>query len=324
WVQARIRYAEESVAFERRLAEHLAENEAVTEEFRKMARAAWERARQQYPRALATFGSENPSMPGSVGAGRPALQQVLRAGNLRELVTFLFQGISSDLVPEMLGGREEPNPEIEAERPSRRQAEGRTQLERLAEQLRLDDTLSAPEKQAALARATREHTLPVDPDDVRPPLSRAERPFAVNDLGLTWMPASSVYDLAMSSGLQQTSEETGGLVLTGTAGSTYRFLVHAARMRDQWGLDLDLGLIRAGMIAMSLSADHHSFHEVMRGAQLALDSIPGHDPALDYRDNWGRYWNVHPLTEQELRRHVAGGGRFPDEHAQDVEDAAGL
>ncbi|MFH9478656.1 hypothetical protein ACH4L7_33190 [Streptomyces anulatus] len=320
WVRARIRYAEESVAFERRLAEHLAENKAVTEEFRKMARAAWDRARQQYPRALDTFGSENPSMPGTVGTSRPVLQQMLRTGNLRELTTFLFQGISSDLVPEMLGGREDPNPAIEEERPSRRQAEGRAELERLAAELNLDDTLSVPEKQAALARATRRHAVQADPDDVRPPLSRAERPYAVNELGLTWMPASSVYDLAMASGLQGASEDTGGLVLTGTAGSTYRFLVHAARMRDQWGIDLDLGLIRAGMIATSLSAGHHSFHEVMRGAQLALDGIPGHDPALDYQDNWGRYWNVHPLTEQELRDHVARDGLFPDEHARAVLD----
>ncbi|OEV18386.1 hypothetical protein AN221_21990, partial [Streptomyces nanshensis] len=320
WVRARIRYAEEAAAFEQRLAEHLAEHEAVTEEFRRMARAAWERARLQYPRALATFGSDNPSLPGSVGTTRPALQQVLRTGNLRELVTFLFQGISSDLVPELLGGREDPDPQIEAERPSRRQAEGRTELERLAERLRLDDTLTTAEKQAALARATAEHTLSTDPDDVRPPLSRAERALAVNEFGLTWMPASSVYDLAMDSAFQGTSEDTGGLVLTGTAGSTYRFLVHAARMRDQWGIDLDLGLIRAGMIAMSLSAGHHSFHEVMRGAQLALDTLPGHDPALDYQDNWGRYWNVYPLTEQELRRHVARDGRFPDEHAQEVRD----
>ncbi|MGX5396749.1 WXG100-like domain-containing protein [Streptomyces anulatus] len=320
WVQARIRYAEESVAFERRLAEHLAENKAVTEEFRKMARAAWDRARQQYPRALDTFGSENPSMPGTVGTSRPVLQQMLRTGNLRELTTFLFQGISSDLVPEMLGGREDPNPAIEEERTSRRQAEARAELEQLAAELNLDDTLSAPEKQAALARATRRHTVQTDPDDVRPPLSRAERPYAVNELGLTWMPASSVYDLAMASGLQGASEDTGGLVLTGTAGSTYRFLVHAARMRDQWGIDLDLGLIRAGMIATSLPAGHHSFHEVMRGAQLALDGLPGHDPALDYRDNWGRYWNVHPLTEQELRDHVARDGLFPDEHARAVLD----
>ncbi len=62
---------------------------------------------------------------------------------------------------------------------------------------------------------------------------------------------------------------------------------------------------------MSLSAGHHSFHEVMRGAQLALDSVPGHDPALDYQDNWGRYWNVYPLTEQELRDRVALGRPLP-------------
>ncbi|MGW3980188.1 WXG100-like domain-containing protein, partial [Streptomyces mirabilis] len=35
---------------------------------------------------------------------------------------------------------------------------------------------------------------------------------------------------------------------------------------------------------------------------------------LEYADNWGRYWNIAPLTEEELRRHVARDGRFPDEH----------
>ncbi|WP_221361612.1 lonely Cys domain-containing protein, partial [Streptomyces sp. REN17] len=281
-----------------------------------MARAAWERARLQYPNGLGAFGSANPSLAGSVGTARPALQQVLRSGNLRELVTFLFQGISSDLVPELLGGPEEQHPEIAAERPSRRKAEVRAELERRAEEIQRDDSLSPEEKQAALAEATRPLLVPTDPDDVRPPLSRAERGLGVADGRLAWMPASSAYDIAMSSAIQGLSEDTGGLVATGTAGSTYRFLLHAARMRDQWGIDLDLGLIRAGMIAISLSAGHHSFHEVMRGAQLALDDIPDHDPSLDYQDNWGRYWNVYPLTEQELRDHVARDGRFPDEHAQ--------
>ncbi|MGW3585429.1 hypothetical protein ACWDM8_29350 [Streptomyces rubiginosohelvolus] len=91
-------------------------------------------------------------MLGTVGTSRPALQQVLRTGNLRELVTFLFQGISSDLVPEMLGGREDPNPEIEQERPSRRQAEGRAELERLAAELNLDDTLRGGEAGGARPR----------------------------------------------------------------------------------------------------------------------------------------------------------------------------
>ncbi|MEK8171884.1 hypothetical protein NKH77_28670 [Streptomyces sp. M19] len=107
---------------------------------------------------------------------------------------------------------------------------------------------------------------------------------------------------------------------TGTAGSTYRFLLHAARMNAQWNLGLDLGLIRAGMMAISLSVGHHTFHEVMRGAQLALDDVPDHDTALDYKDSWDRYANFYPLSEQELRENVAHDGLFPDEHAQALLD----
>ncbi|MGW4839076.1 hypothetical protein [Streptomyces globisporus] len=32
---------------------------------------------------------------------------------------------------------------------------------------------------------------------------------------------------------------------------------------------------------------------------------------LDYQDNWGRYWNVYPLTEQELRERAARDGLSP-------------
>lgn len=42
--------------------------------------------------------------------------------------------------------------------------------------------------------------------------------------------------------------------------------------------------------------------------------------ALDYRDNRGRYWNLHPLTEQELRDRVARDGLLPDEHARALRD----
>ncbi|MBT2895350.1 hypothetical protein HET64_01435 [Streptomyces sp. McG3] len=38
------------------------------------------------------------------------------------------------------------------------------------------------------------------------------------------------------------------------------------------------------------------------------------------RDNWGRYWHLHPFTEQELRDHVARDGLFPDEHARALLD----
>ncbi|MEU1127394.1 lonely Cys domain-containing protein, partial [Streptomyces sp. NPDC005899] len=326
WVLARIRYAEESAAFDRRLGEYLAEHEAVIAEFRKMANAAWAAARRHRPRELATFGDTSKFKAGVVGTSREALQRVLRSGNLRELVAFLYEGISNDLVPGMLGGAEEQHPEIAAERPSRRQLATYAEYMRRATEIQASDMTPA-EKAAAIRELPRPVADPARPDEVRPPLSEAERRFAVDEAGLTWMPATSVYDIAMSAGFQGRSEDSGGLVATGTAGSTYRFVLHAARMREQWGVDLDLGLIRAGMLAISLTVGHHTAHEVMRGAQLAIDDVPGHDPALDYTDNWGRYWNIHPLDERELRENVARDGLFPDEHAQalleELEPAAG-
>ncbi|WP_241191730.1 lonely Cys domain-containing protein, partial [Streptomyces sp. ADI97-07] len=319
WVMARIRYAEESVAFDKRLGEYLAEHEAVTAEYRKMASAAWAAARQKYPRALATFGDTSKFKAGVVGTSREALQRVIRSGNLRELVAFLYEGISKDLVPEMLGGPEEQHPEIAAERPSRRQREAYAAYMRSAIEIQ-ESAMSPAEKQAAVKALPQPVADPAHPDTARPPLSEAERRFALDEAGLTWMPATSVYDIAMGADFQGLSEDSGGLVATGTAGSTYRFMLHAARMREQWGLDLDLGLIRAGMLAISLTVGHHTAHEVMRGAQLALNDVPGHDPALDYADNWGRYWNIHPFDEQDLRENVARDGLFPDEHAQALLD----
>ncbi|WP_446047861.1 lonely Cys domain-containing protein, partial [Streptomyces olivaceus] len=319
---ARIRYAEESLAFDKRLGEYLAEHEAVVAEYRKMANAAWKAARERHPRSLGAFGDTSKYKAGVVGTSRPVLQQVLRDGNLRELVALLYEGISSDFVPEMLGGREEQHPEIAEERPSRRQRETHAEFERRAKEILAAPDLTPAQKKAAVEELERSVTIRTRPEDARPPLSEAERRIAVNEHGLTWLPATSLYDLAMSADFQQRSEASGGLVATGTAGSTYRFMVHAARMREQWGVELDLGLIRAGMLAVSLTVDHHTFHEVMRGAQLALNDLAGHDPALDYTDNWGRYWNIHPFGEQELRENVAREGRFPDEHAQAQRDEA--
>ncbi|MGO4754689.1 hypothetical protein AB4212_39835, partial [Streptomyces sp. 2MCAF27] len=87
-----------------------------------------------------------------------------------------------------------------------------------------------------------------------------------------------------------------------------------ARMSGLTGLPVDLGLIRAGLVSVMGAADHHSFHEVMAGAQLLLDEV-AHPEVPDYVDGWYRYRNIYPLTEEELRAHVARDGVFPDEHA---------
>ena len=78
---------------------------------------------------------------------------------------------------------------------------------------------------------------------------------------------------------------------------------------------MDLGLIRAGLVSVLVGVGHHSFHEVMTGAQHALDEIDRSSASV-YVNNWGRYWDVYPLTEDELRTFVARDGLFPDEHAR--------
>jgi hypothetical protein len=153
------------------------------------------------------------------------------------------------------------------------------------------------------------------PHEVRPELSPAERRLAVREGTLLWSPAGLTHTLPMSADFQARSEDSGGLVLTGTSGSAYRILTHVARLRRLAGVPVDLGLIRAGLLSVLMGVGHHSFHEVMTGAQHALDeSDPTAAPV--YVDNWGRYWDVHPLTEEELRTYVAREGLFPDEHAR--------
>ncbi|MFC7512544.1 hypothetical protein ACFQV4_29305 [Streptomyces thermocarboxydus] len=48
-------------------------------------------------------------------------------------------------------------------------------------------------------------TIRTRPEDARPPLSEAEQRIAVNEHGLTWLPATSLYDIAMSADFQQRS-----------------------------------------------------------------------------------------------------------------------
>ncbi|MGO4429755.1 hypothetical protein AB4Z54_66185, partial [Streptomyces sp. MCAF7] len=141
------------------------------------------------------------------------------------------------------------------------------------------------------------------PEDVRPPLSQDEWLLGVRDGKLRWRPAGLSHELPMSAELQARAQENGGLVLTGTSGSSYFILACVARMSGLTGLPVDLGLIRAGLVSVMGAADHHSFHEVMAGAQLLLDEV-AHPEVPDYVDGWYRYRNIYPLTEEELRAHV--------------------
>ncbi|MFE1458931.1 lonely Cys domain-containing protein [Streptomyces sp. NPDC058735] len=323
WVLARIRYMAEAARFEERLGRYLGGNEAANTQLGVMTAELWTRA--VAAGRWAELGSDDPTVDGVVGTSRDRLQAVAYSGNLRERMAMLWIGSRSPdghggLISDLLGSPD-PNPEVITSeyRSSRPPAETMTAYQELSG--RPDRT---PEEQERLDRAGRALRIPLRPEDLSPPLSEAERAL-MPDGDIPWMPGMNRYDIAMSSAPQSEAEPRGALVRAGTSGSAYRLMAQAVKMRDAWGLDVDLGLVRIALMAEMLQGRHHTLDEIMRGTQLVLDRLResgAAEPAdLDYVDNWGRYRRLAPLTEAELREHVAVDGRFPDEHAL---DAAGL
>ncbi|MGW3569727.1 lonely Cys domain-containing protein, partial [Streptomyces sp. NPDC000941] len=325
WDMARIRYAEEALDYEERLATYLAADERINAEFARVVEAFWALVLHN-GMDYRKFGSELPSENGAVGTSFESLQRVVESGNLRERADFLFAGAANGLLPDLTGGRVRRHPVVMGERDDRRKTEAYTRYKQRTEELRalgIDDAVIAEEVEDLMTVLR----TPLRPEDVRPPLSQDERLIAVraSDGKLLWMPAGLSEELPMSAGLQQRSQESGGLVLTGTSGSTHFILTLVARLSNLANFPVDLGLIRAGLVSTMAYVGDHSFHEVMAGAQLVLDEV-AHPGVPDYVDDRYRYRNVYPLTEEELRAHVARDGLFPDEHAlalfAELDDAA--
>ncbi|NUS87940.1 MAG: lonely Cys domain-containing protein, partial [Streptomyces sp.] len=317
WDMARIRYAEEALAYEERLAAYLAADERVNVEFARVAEAFWALVLHN-GMDYRKFGSELPSENGAVGTSFESLQRVVESGNLRERADFLFAGSANGLIPDLMGGRVPRHPVIRGERDDRRKTEAYKRYKQ-----KEADLVAAGVDEEAIAEEVEDLVAvvrtPLRPEDVQPPLSQDERRIAVRDSDgtLLWRPAGLSDELPMSAGLQERSQESGGLVLTGTSGSTHYILTLVARLSDLTGFPVDLGLIRAGLVSTMAYVGDHTFHEVMAGAQLVLDEV-AHPGVPDYVDGWYRYRNVYPLTEEELRAHVARDGLFPDEHALEL------
>ncbi|MFJ4896073.1 hypothetical protein ACIP5U_39850 [Streptomyces sp. NPDC088788] len=318
WVMARIRYATEAVRFEQRLGRYLGGHEAANDQLGVMTRELWDRA--VAVGRWAELGSNDPTVDGAVGTEWDQLLAVVESGNLRERMGMLWIGSQATdgqggIISELLGSPT-PNPDvITAEyRAARPPSQMMTDYQELSRR-----PVRSPEEQARMNRAERELLTTVRPDELAPPLSGAERAL-MRQGGIPWIPGRCRYDIAMNSVPQSEAERKGALVGAATSGSAHRLLSQAVTMREKWGLDIDLGLVRIALFAEMLQAEHHTLDEIMRGSQLVLDRLRGNgtpEPAdLDYIDNWGRYWRIAPLTEAELRKHVAADGLFPDEHAR--------
>ncbi|MBL7253233.1 aldo/keto reductase [Paractinoplanes lichenicola] len=280
---AKVRYVDEARIFEQRLGNYLADRADLNAEVGKVLDKAW----QELPRRFRPLvGERDPHLIGSVGGDHAYARnlEVVREGTLRERMTLLWSIARNEALADKLGPIDR-HPTIAAERDFRRQYPA--DRDGIEDHIRTDQT----------------------PASVRPPLSSRELAHAVDDQGrLRWRAADKQMHVALTAPLHHDAEQTGGLVRTGTSGSTYLVLSLADRMRTQWGLDVDLPALQLALIAYLVPNEVHSVHEVMAAGQLV-------DPSLTYDDSWTRYRSLPGLTEDELRTNVAVEGQFPDERA---------
>ncbi|MER6909080.1 hypothetical protein ABT322_36250 [Streptomyces flaveolus] len=280
-----IRYLEASEEFERRLAAHIVTAQpAVAEEIRVLVRAAWRLVRRHSPDRLVRFGSSDATLPGGVGTKRRVLEDRMLHGNLREHMAMLYHATFGGAFREMF---EIPrHPVIEELRTERRRTPRMPTWER--------------------------------PEAVRPPLSEAERAFAVRVDGdgreqLLWARGEQFTQLPFNGRLHQQSKTVGGLVSTGVSGSTLGLLQAAKEISAWTGVSVDMRLVRLAAIGVYVGVGHHTMHEVMLAARL-WDERENGVHGLGYDDDVRRYRRIAPLSEDHLRTHVAPGGVFPDAH----------
>ncbi|MGW5848688.1 WXG100-like domain-containing protein [Streptomyces sp. NPDC055254] len=320
--RARIRYLEESQAFERRLADYLATRDDVNAVAETMAQNIWRRVPREKRGRL---GTDDAAMPGSVGTKEEQLRRVVQVGNLRERMTLIFCAISSQVLPQSLGHAIGYPKAISDERKDRHDRPEYREFRRLeaevtglskARQTDSDDYKNAYEAWSELAKKLRTDRKP---EEVTPPLSSAEWAKSVDRRGsLRWIPGAAKLHLPMGASLQKTSSQHGRLVMTGTSGSGFYFHQHAQLMVDQWEMTIDHQALRLALIATFVGQGHHSLPEVMAASSLFghLSAIDGlHTPTLDRAGipDWRHYRTIGSLSEEELRTRVAVDGKFPDE-----------
>ncbi|MCG8920460.1 hypothetical protein L6E12_32305 [Actinokineospora sp. PR83] len=336
WFDARLEFQRRAEEYEGRLADYLMRRADVQAEFGRFAQAVWGAVPQRRKRWV---GENEPSLIGAVGVGTQN-QQVVQSGNLRERITLIWSLARGEELLGALPDLHTRHPRIEGERPQRHPTDAVREITRLSE----DTSLSRAERQRQIDELTRSILTRARPGDVYPPLSQRELSTGVRDGELRWIPANNRMEMALyvepesstaeagpstaedgsstsgdrppiepeqlgsGGGLHQQAEGTGGLVSTGTSGSTHLVLTLASMLNQHRGAGLNLDLLRLGLFGFLRSTDQHTYHEVMRAAEFV-------DPALLYDDNFGRYHRFGPLSEQELRDNVAVDGLFPDEHA---------
>jgi hypothetical protein len=298
-----VAYQREATRFERKLGAYLVQHPKAMAEVAKFARTAWERIpREERYR----FGIDDPKLAGAVGHDYQVLEEVALKGNIREQFLFLRVAASQKKERGLFAQYTGHSCEVPSELNS--------------DQKCWDDYHPVvPEPAMSTFRK------------ILPP-SRREAAFSgegtlwqsgETQRAMAFLPSSAggkrlpFDDRTFQEGPHITAQRTGGLVTTGISGTTWRMLHYAEAANAVWKAGLDLRWIRLALIGHYLAAGHHTLHEVLTAADMwAREEGHSHLRAylgFEYHDNWGRYRHLTPLTERELREHVALGGLFPDE-----------
>ncbi|MEU8718450.1 hypothetical protein AB0C83_41340, partial [Streptomyces sp. NPDC048663] len=295
----RLRYQHEAETYERRLGEYLSEHTDAVGQMALFARITWEHT----PPAMRTgLGTLQKIVPGAVGLDQQVLEHVVKNGNFREHSTLVWNALRYGVFHTLLGTPTAPPPAI-------------TQARRWR---------GAPQDGPVIRR---------DPSIIRPALSPEESAFSPN--GATWKsgeqqssvnhapPSRTDGDsrpLTFEDSPHVAAQPTGGLLMTGISGTVYSLLDAAEGANERWGAGLDLQWVRLALIGGMLTNRDHTLHELLPATELwANDEAhpKRRELGFDYDDNWGRYHRLVPLSEEELREHVAVGGRFPDERVDE-------
>ncbi|WP_431954924.1 hypothetical protein [Actinacidiphila sp. bgisy167] len=287
----RIRYAEAAASFDARLGRYLILRPQALHAIREVVLTIRSLFEKHAPDRLTTMGHDGKldgsPRSGDIGTRIADIIEASTSGNLRELVGMLFYVAAQGSLKGFIAPPTYDDfPWLRTERQWRKVADHRT-----------------PRKVRA--------------ESIFPPLSRREIAAAggVDDEGtyVVWDRASDFSSLPFQAPLHQDAEATGGLVASGSSGSMLLILESLHRLQAATGRSFDFPEIRLGLIGAMLVGGHHTAHELMRSA--ALWPRAKHYGFGTYTDGWSRYRNLAPITEEQLRRHVAEDGLFPDEIA---------
>ncbi len=296
-----IRFSEHAAAYEQRLATYLMGRQDVRAEVDRLVKLAWSRITETKKRGK--FGTQASGVTGMVGNDEHMVQRVVESGSLREQMAFLCNGYTQGLFAEVARVRQLPRPDaIEYDRESRLDVEKQRVEEINKIAVYTEEGRKHQKRVVAKELATDAHAL-----DVNPELSQGEWYSAVGPDGkLGWRPGAKSYDYQMKSPTQQEALHVGGLVKTGISGTAFGILQSAEVMDKHWDAKANPFLLRLALLAWMISADDHTYAEIMHGASVF-------NPELTYHRGYRTYRYLHPIDEQTLRANVAPDGMFPDE-----------